>query len=77
MAIPEDCVSDLDKSSAKLRRGHWRERDLQRAIAVAKRSGVTAYRVEIAPDGTISIVVGERDRKSSRTSLRMRRSVIH
>lgn len=41
-----------------VRRGHWLERDLRRALDVASRSGMDGYRVEIAPDGTISIVVG-------------------
>jgi hypothetical protein len=39
-------------------RGRWREADLKRALAVAKEAGLQAYRIEIAPDGTISIVVG-------------------
>lgn len=36
----------------------WRESDLKRAIAVAEEAGLRAYRVEIAPDGTITIIVG-------------------
>ncbi len=40
------------------RGGAWRERDLRRALAVARMAGLRDYRVEIAPDGTISIVVG-------------------
>lgn len=74
--MPETAAPDPGKK-AKPRRGHWRERDLQRAIEVAKRSGVTAYRVELAPDGTIAIVVGQQDRRSGRTSVRMRRPLIH
>jgi hypothetical protein len=38
--------------------GHWREADLKRAIAVAEKAGLTAYRIEIEPDGTIVIIVG-------------------
>jgi len=40
------------------RRTPWRETDLRRAIAAAKRAGLRFYSVEIAPDGTISIIVG-------------------
>ncbi len=40
------------------RRSGWRERDLKRAIGAAQKAGLIAYRVEIAPDGTISVVVG-------------------
>lgn len=39
-------------------RRNWREKDVERAIGAAKEAGLTSYRVEIAPDGTISIVVG-------------------
>lgn len=44
--------------ATQTRHGHWSERDLRRAIAVVRRAGLKAFRVEIAPDGTISIVVG-------------------
>ena len=40
------------------RKALWREADVRRAISVAEEAGLLAYRVEIAPDGTISIVVG-------------------
>ncbi|HEY6814087.1 MAG TPA: hypothetical protein VI168_00980 [Croceibacterium sp.] len=36
----------------------WREAEVERAIAAAEKAGLSAYRVEIAPDGTIAIVVG-------------------
>lgn len=36
----------------------WRDEDLKRAIAVAEEAGLTSYRIEIAPDGTITIYVG-------------------
>lgn len=39
----------------------WREADVERAIAAAARAGLAAYRIEIAPDGTIAIVVGSSD----------------
>lgn len=58
VAMP-DYIADTAHNHALVRRGHWREKDLQRAIGVAKRSGLSAYRVEIAPDGTIAIIVGQ------------------
>lgn len=36
----------------------WRERQVQRAIAAARKARLQNYRVEIAPDGTVTIVVG-------------------
>jgi hypothetical protein len=39
-------------------RGRWRQSDVKRAVAAAEQAGLEAYRVEVAPDGTISIVVG-------------------
>lgn len=36
----------------------WRDEDLKRAIAVAEEAGLRSYRIEIAPDGTITIYVG-------------------
>lgn len=38
--------------------GHWRDADLKRALGAAEKAGLGSYRVEIAPDGTISIIVG-------------------
>jgi hypothetical protein len=40
-------------------RGAWRQADVRRAIAAAEQAELRSYRVEIAPDGTIAIVVGE------------------
>lgn len=40
------------------RRGSWRSRDVQRALAAARKAGIERYRVEISPDGTIAIIVG-------------------
>ncbi|HEY1124081.1 MAG TPA: hypothetical protein VGE65_00485 [Sphingobium sp.] len=37
----------------------WRDEDLKRAIAVAEEAGLTSYRIEIAPDGTITIFVAD------------------
>lgn len=42
------------------RESDWREADLKRAISVAEEAGLQCYRVEIATDGTISIIVGIR-----------------
>ncbi len=36
----------------------WREADVKRALAAAEKARLRAYRVDIAPDGTISIIVG-------------------
>lgn len=38
--------------------GRWRQADVKRAINAAEQAGLQHYRVEIAPDGTLSIVVG-------------------
>ena len=38
--------------------GAWRTADLKRALAAARDAGLSDYRVEIAPDGTIALVVG-------------------
>ena len=51
-------IASATRPKAKPGKCQWRERDLQRAIAVARRSKLLNYRVELAPDGTISIVVG-------------------
>jgi len=37
--------------------GQWSDADLKRAMAAARESALASYRVEIAPDGTISIIV--------------------
>jgi hypothetical protein len=39
--------------------GKWRQPDLRRALAAAEQAGLRDYRVELAPDGTISIIVGD------------------
>ncbi len=43
------------------RKARWRQADVKRAIGAAEQAGLHCYRVDIAPDGTISIVVGERN----------------
>jgi hypothetical protein len=36
----------------------WRQAEVRRAINAAEQAGLSHYRIEIAPDGTIAIVVG-------------------
>src|SRR6478736_10531118 len=52
----KDGSADETKASGK--RG-WRQSDVKRAIAAAEQAGLVSYRVEIAPDGTIGIIVGD------------------
>jgi hypothetical protein len=40
-------------------KGRWRQADVKRAIAAAEQAGLASYRIEIAPDGAIAIVVGD------------------
>lgn len=37
----------------------WHDEDLKRAIAIAEEAGLKSYRIEIAPDGTVTIFVGD------------------
>ena len=53
-----------DRAPASVR-PEWHEEDIARAIAIAREAGLESYRVEIAPDGTISIIVGETDAKTA------------
>lgn len=39
--------------------GRWTEAEVKRAIACAEAAGLASYRIELAPDGTVSIVVGD------------------
>ena len=55
--MPEEPATESVVSPATS--GEWRDADLERAIAVAEQADLRAYRVEIAPDGTISIIVGD------------------
>ena len=55
-ALPEDPPPDGGAAEPR-----WREADIDRAIDAAERAGLRAYRIEIAPDGTIAIVVGTHD----------------
>ncbi len=40
-------------------RARWRQSDVKRAIAAAEQAELGSYRIEIAPDGTIAIIVGD------------------
>jgi len=51
--LPEDESSPESEGNPA-----WREADVRRAIAIAEEAGLKDYRVEIAIDGTIAIVVG-------------------
>jgi hypothetical protein len=52
-----DAQSDSINDEARPK-AHWRQSDVKRAIGAAEQAGLRFYRVEIATDGTISIVVG-------------------
>jgi hypothetical protein len=69
--LPKESSGNWDKSE-KRRRVQWRETDLRRAIVAAKRAGLRFYSVDIAPDGTISIVVGEQNPGARMVRLRER-----
>lgn len=45
---------------------HWREADVKRALSAAEKARLRSYRVDITPDGTISIVVGGAVKATSR-----------
>ena len=53
--MPEDCAQPARPEKPA---GRWRQADVKRAIVAAQSAGLAGYRIEIAPDGTISIVVG-------------------
>jgi hypothetical protein len=36
----------------------WRQSDVKRMIAAAEQAGLQSYRIELAPDGALSIIVG-------------------
>jgi len=57
-ALVPDEASDPPGRGEPGDKGRWRQSDIKRAIAAAKQAGLETYRVEIAPDGTISIIVG-------------------
>ncbi|MXO89115.1 hypothetical protein [Alteraurantiacibacter aestuarii] len=49
--------------------GVFTQVDVQRAISAARDAGLRDYRVEIAPDGTIAIVVGAAARAADGTTV--------
>ncbi len=53
MLLPDDSPMQPGEGAA----GRWRQADVRRAINAAEQAGLSGYRIEIAPDGTISIVV--------------------
>ena len=53
--MPEDAPA---AAAGEPHKSHWRLADVKRAIGAAEKAGLHNYRVEIAPDGTIAIVVG-------------------
>jgi hypothetical protein len=56
--MAKDAASAVKDGTAR-REGTWRQADVKRAIAAAEQAGLTSYRVEIATDGTIAIIVGD------------------
>lgn len=56
--VMPDEFAEHSKEGETPRQGRWRQSDLRRALAAAGQARLQAYRVEIAPDGTISIIVG-------------------
>jgi len=56
--VPDDPMSGSNGPDAR-GKGAWRQSDVKRAVAAAEQAGLESYRVEIAPDGTISIIVGD------------------
>lgn len=48
-------------AEGRSRSPHGRQSDVRRAVAAAEEAGLQDYRIEIAPDGTIAIVVGGRE----------------
>ena len=63
--IPDDDFP-VSPSQGDTRRARWRQADVRRAIAAAEKAGLRGYRIEIALDGTISIVVGSPHEAPSR-----------
>ena len=55
--VPGEAI--MQPSEGEASRKGWRQADVKRAIGAAEQAGLSSYRVEIAPDGTLTIVVGE------------------
>lgn len=66
--MPDDDAAARLGNDAPPRPAGWRQADLKRAIAAAEQAGLRAYRVEVAPDGTIAIVVGPAEAASGGSS---------
>ena len=56
--VPDGSASHSGEAAPQLK-AHWRQADVKRAIVAAEQAGLEAYRVEIAPDGTLAIIVGD------------------
>jgi hypothetical protein len=56
--MPDDDAATDPKDADGATGSGWCDADLDRAIAAAEKAGLPAYRVEIAPNGTIAIIVG-------------------
>jgi hypothetical protein len=57
--MPDEMDEPLAREGSN--KSRWRQSDVKRAIAAAEQAGLQAYRIEIATDGTISIIVGAPD----------------
>lgn len=53
----DQCAPPPGEAQASGRR-HWRQSDVKRMIAAAEHAGLRSYRIELAPDGALSIIVG-------------------
>lgn len=60
-AIVPDKPAESHHEAGARRKAGWRQADVKRAIEAAEQAGLQSYRIEIAPDGTISIIVGAPD----------------
>ena len=54
----ESAPAKVSKRATR-RKSDWRKVEVERAIAAAEQAGLESYRLEIEPNGTISIIVGE------------------
>ena len=55
-------LSDETQASGKRQ---WRQSDVKRMIAAAEQAGLQSYRIELAPDGALSIIVGAPEETSA------------
>ena len=54
--MPDD--TSTPEGGAAQAQASWDQADVTRAISAAEEAGLSHYRVEIGPDGTVTIVVG-------------------